>query len=158
MLCKKRTLRILIKQHCSHSPEFMKRTLFFAVLIFLISGNNNFVYYSDTFHKESYQIIEIALLESRSLEYDNRPIEVSGYLHMDIENLYIYINDKNKIWLDFNFFEPLKNDKNDVLNGKKLMSLKGREIKVRGIYKQNKKGHSAVYKGGITNITLLESL
>ncbi|SKB36763.1 hypothetical protein SAMN03080601_00337 [Alkalitalea saponilacus] len=145
-----------------HAKTFLKvnnlKIISLLTAFLSIGCNNKVVFYSDDSQDVKYQVVDVDSLEMKALDYDNKPIEISGYFHMDIENIYIHNNNnENRIWLDFNFFKPLKGDNDDTLNGKRLMTLKGKKVKVRGVYKIDKTGHLGVYNGGITDITLFGS-
>lgn len=122
------------------------------ITVFILGCKNKHIFYSDDFKNKTYQTVDIDMFKKNPLEYDNMLIEIEGYFHMDIENIYIH-NNQNRIWLDFNFFKPLLNNERDSLNGKKLMTFNRKKVTVKGIYKVDKTGHLGVYNGGITNIT-----
>ena len=63
-----------------------------TLLIFLITGcsDNKLVFYSDDFQHETFHIVDFNSLESKALYYDNKPVEINGYFHVDMENIYIH--------------------------------------------------------------------
>lgn len=126
----------------------------FLIAVFILGCKNKNIFYSDDFKNKTYQAVDIDMFKKNPLKYDNILIEIEGYFHMDIENIYIHNNqNQNRIWLDFNFFKPLLKNERDSLNGNKLMTFNRKKVTVKGIYKVDNTGHLGVYNGGITNIT-----
>ena len=72
---------------------------------------------------------------------------------MDMENMYVgYPQIVKRIWLDFNFFQPLVFE-NDTLDGFKLFKYRGKTVRVQGVLKTDINGHLGGYKAGMTEIT-----
>ena len=72
--------------------------LFCATLVtFLIMGcsNKKYIFYSNDFQHETFYIVDFNSLEAKALYYDNKPVEINGYFHVDMENIYIH-NKKKK--------------------------------------------------------------
>ncbi|MFN4198323.1 MAG: hypothetical protein ACK4FS_04770 [Flavobacterium sp.] len=86
-------------------------------------------------------------------KFNDKHIELRGEFQMDMENIYLgYPQIVKRIWLDFNFFQPLVLEK-DTLDDFKLSKYRGKTVRVQGVLKTDINGHLGGYKAGITEIT-----
>lgn len=99
------------------------------------------------------------VIENPSL-YNNIKIEIEGYFYFRMEDSSISNKqkslEKDRIWVDFNFFKDLKNERNKLLfKNENLMNYVGKKIKLRGVYDIEYNGHLASYKGSIKVVSFL---
>ena len=86
--------------------------------------------------------------------YDNKKIEIQGYFSFGMEKSSISSEVKSSlddsIWIDFNFFKDLKNQKNKFLfKNDNILNFKNKRVKIRGLFSSKYQGHMAWYKGSI---------
>lgn len=117
--------------------------------------------YSCNKHKKSidnenifYNKVSLEKVIENPSKYDNKKIEIEGYYSYSMEDSSLSSKNKsplkNSIWVDFNFFKDLKNQKNKFLfKNDNLLSFKNERVKIRGLFSSEYKGHMAWYKGSI---------
>ncbi|REG90447.1 hypothetical protein [Flavobacterium aquicola] len=68
---------------------------------------------------------------TRIENYDNQKIEIIGQFHMDFENMYLEKDDQ-KIWVNFNFYQHLQTENNEILDGEILKTFNYKMVKIKG--------------------------
>lgn len=80
-----------------------------------------------------------------------------GTFYMDFENIYMIVENK-KVYLDFNFYQKLKDNKgNNLLDGEKLLTFNKKRISVKGKYVNGITGHLRCCDGKLTEIVYFGS-
>lgn len=93
---------------------------------------------------------------TRIENYDKEKIEIIGQFHIDFENIYLE-KDGQKIWLNFDFFQHLQTEDNEILNGVKLKTYNYKKVKIKGKLNIGKKGHLGSYKAELNDIVSFEN-
>ncbi|MDA9317124.1 hypothetical protein N9Q58_04330 [Polaribacter sp.] len=109
------------------------------------SINNKYIYYNK---------VSLEKVIENPSQYDNKKIEIEGYYSYSMEDSSISSKNKtpleNSIWVAFNFFKDMKNQKNNFLfKNDNLLNFKNKKVKIRGIFSSEYKGHMSWYKGSI---------
>jgi len=107
-------------------------------------------------YSKAHKVSDYSIVNMDSItKLDGKLIELKGFLRMDFENVYLEYG-KEKIWLDFDFFQKLMKKNNDSLDGKVLKTMMDDVITVRGKYIIGKTGHLSAYNSKITDIVFVE--
>jgi uncharacterized protein with NAD-binding domain and iron-sulfur cluster len=126
-------------------------SLFFLILISCYSEEKKYTN-GEEIHAD-FIISNVDEVLENTEQFNDKHIELRGEFQMDMENIYVgYPQIVKRIWLDFNFFQPLVSE-NDTLSDFKLFKQKGKTVRVRGVLKTDINGHLGGYKAGMTEIT-----
>ena len=142
-------LAVIPSQHF----ETMRTILTILFLSLVLTSCEKEKSFSKDYDMESYLVIND--LENIH-RFNNTHIEISGEFHMDFENIYLEKEGK-KIWLNFDFYKPLKSKFNQVLDGKVLETFNSKIVKIKGKLSSGKgKGHLGTYDVELNDIVHLE--
>lgn len=132
----------------------MKKIFVFMFLLILMACDQDFAFFKPSSSLKHYQKIENG--KEIFSKYNNKEIEVIGVFNMDSENLYLNIGE-SKVWLEFNFFDKLKDINGNILDGVKLKSYNNKKVKIKGRFKLGKGGHLGAYDSRIIDIAFFGS-
>lgn len=105
-------------------------------------------------NESKYIFVSMEKLIQNSNYYNNKHVEIEGFFDFKMEESSISIKEKSsyneKIWLEFNFFKELKNQKGKLFfKDDHLLKYLGKKVRVRGVYNIDYKGHLAWYNGSL---------
>lgn len=144
----------LRKKHLYQGKKEKMKFKHLIILIIVFGCNDT----RKTLNTQEYLKTSIIKIIENPSDYNNKKIEIEGYFHYHMEEAAISKNKgsdiRKRIWIDFNYFRDLLNDKKESLyKDDRLVINNKKKIKLKGIYTTKSNGHLGLYSGSIKDIS-----